>query len=358
MVVKWVAGGIAGVLTLIVSIVLGVAMSSTAAVCRGGAVDVTGIPADASVGAWDGEQLVNAGHVMNTAAAMGLGVQAQRVGVMTAMGESSLRNIGYGDWETDGVTNPDGSRTTSIGLFQQQESWGSTVDRMDPATSARLFFERLITVDGWETLPPSRAAHRVQINADPDHYTKWWEDAVEVTDTLARTYGTGGAGTACTTAGEIALPLDPPYVLTSGFGPRDIDIPGASKWHPAVDLVGSCGDPIYAILPGRVTVSNRLWLSVRSPDGFTVSYLHSPKQTRSVDVGDDVTAGQAIARVGNEPPSGGCHLDIRIHTTGTTNPAVAALRTFPEAPGYVRPDEFFQLHGVDICDPEWCRHGY
>lgn len=45
--------------------------------------------------------------------------------VMTAMGEPGLRNLTYGDWETSGVANLDGAHTTSIALFQQQESWGS-----------------------------------------------------------------------------------------------------------------------------------------------------------------------------------------------------------------------------------------
>lgn len=121
------AGGVLmGLFMFVLAVVIGV--TSTGAGCGGGAgtINVSAIPADASSGAYDAEQMENAGHIRNTAAAMGLPVRAQQIGVMTAMGDSSLRNIGYGDWETSGVTNPDGSRTTSIGLFQQQNSWGST----------------------------------------------------------------------------------------------------------------------------------------------------------------------------------------------------------------------------------------
>src|SRR5690606_26731866 len=88
---------------------------------------------------WRGEQLENAAVIVGTARELGFGRDGQIIGVMAAMGESSLHNIDYGDWETSGVTNPDGSRTSSIGLFQQQAWWGTAQERMDPATAATKF---------------------------------------------------------------------------------------------------------------------------------------------------------------------------------------------------------------------------
>jgi hypothetical protein len=40
-------------------------------------------------------------------------------------------------------------------------------------------------VPDWRSLPPTIAAHRTQRNADPDHYRRWWDDAVEVVGALA-----------------------------------------------------------------------------------------------------------------------------------------------------------------------------
>lgn len=137
------------------------------------------------IAGWEGEQLENAATIMQTGAALGFGRDGQILGVMTAMGESSLINIDYGDWETSGFTNPDGSRTTSIGLFQQQEWWGSVPERMDPATAARLFYERLAHVPDWQSMEPTLAIHRVQINLDPSYYTRYQEDAVAVVDALS-----------------------------------------------------------------------------------------------------------------------------------------------------------------------------
>ncbi|MCV0334589.1 hypothetical protein [Microbacterium sp.] len=134
---------------------------------------------------WSGEQLENAATIIRTAAVLGYAREGQILGVMTAMGESSLRNIDYGDWETRGFTNPDGTRTTSIGLFQQQEWWGSVEQRMDPATATTLFFDRLGRLPDWQTMEPSHAIHRVQINTDRDYYSRFQADATAVVDAMS-----------------------------------------------------------------------------------------------------------------------------------------------------------------------------
>lgn len=140
------------------------------------------------VGRWQIPQLEIAAIVINAGAEMKLSARAQTIGVMTAMGESSLQNLGYGD-EGQGVTNPGGSPTTSKGVFQQQESWGPA--RLDPRGASLMFFERLVKVDGWESMEPTLAAHAVQINADPFHYAPFWDDAQKVVNALA------GAGGSC-----------------------------------------------------------------------------------------------------------------------------------------------------------------
>jgi hypothetical protein len=165
--------------------------SGTGPDCGTGTVDtitVQGMPAVAGFG---GDQLVNAAAIMNAATAAGLPQQAQTLGVMTAIGESSLRNLAYGD-AVNGVTNPDGTPTTSLGLFQQQDGWGSRTARLDPSLSATLFFARLALVPDWQTMAPTEAAHTVQGNADPDHYAPFYEPAAQIVETLTATAGGGG----------------------------------------------------------------------------------------------------------------------------------------------------------------------
>ena len=139
-------------------------------------VDPAAVP-DGPVAGYGAEQLTNAAAILNAAADLGLDTCAQTIGVMTAMGESSLRVLDRGD-----AAGPD-----SRGLFQQRDNgaWGSYADRMDPTTSATNFFLALQEVPGWPSLEPTIAAHRTQRNADPYHYARYWDPAVEVVSALA-----------------------------------------------------------------------------------------------------------------------------------------------------------------------------
>jgi len=141
-----------------------------------------------TVAGYSGDQLANAAQILAAGAALGLSSRDQTIGVMTAMGESSLHVIDYGD-----EAGPD-----SRGLFQQRANgaWGSYEDRMDPFTSATNFFRAMVgNVPDRDELPPTEVAHRTQRNADPNHYTRFWEPAVAVVAAL------GGGGTCVTGAG-------------------------------------------------------------------------------------------------------------------------------------------------------------
>lgn len=125
------------------------------------------------------DRLINAAHIINAARAQGIGTRTQEVAVMTAMGESSLRNIDHGD-----SAGPD-----SRGLFQQRDNgaWGSYTDRMTPYIAATHFFDKLVRVPGWQTMAPTLLAHAVQVNADPYHYQSYWPQAVDVVQALTGT---------------------------------------------------------------------------------------------------------------------------------------------------------------------------
>ena len=139
-----------------------------------------------AVAGYTDEQRDNAAIIMRAGRDLGLSVRDQAIGVMTALGESSLRVIDYGDWETGGVTNPDGTPTTSIGLFQQQDGWGTRDERLDAYTSAVLFYRAMVArVPDRDTLAPTLVAHRTQINQDPDHYARYWPLAVDLIEEIS-----------------------------------------------------------------------------------------------------------------------------------------------------------------------------
>ncbi len=116
------------------------------------------------------EQVGNAAAVVAAGRGMGLSLRDQAIGVMTAIGESSLRVVDHGD-----AAGPD-----SRGLFQQRDNgaWGTYAERMDPTASAQSFFRALQRVDGRDAMAPTLVAHAVQRNADPQHYARSWDSAV------------------------------------------------------------------------------------------------------------------------------------------------------------------------------------
>lgn len=140
--------------------------------------DVAGLPSG-KVAGYGGVQLKNAALIVNAGKSLKLSLYGQQIGVMTAMGESGLQVLDYGD----------GPGPDSRGLFQQRGNgaWGSYTDRMDPTISATNFFKAMMQVSGWESLTPTEAAHKTQRNADPDHYTKYWDAALKVVDSVSGT---------------------------------------------------------------------------------------------------------------------------------------------------------------------------
>jgi len=288
-------------------------------------------------------------------------VQAMTIAMITALQESGLRNYANSSvpeslqYPHDAV----GSDHDSVNPFQQRANWGSVAERMDVTYAAKAFFggpegpnkgspRGLLDIEGWETMAPGEAAQAVQVSAFPDAYDKWLPAAQSIVSSLGGSVRCSNGG-----AGQAALPLDAPFNMTDDYGPRPDYGIGASTWHPGVDLQnypGPCGRPVYAVLPGTVTLSSSLYLSVKHAGGFVVSYLHMYKSDRLVDVGDTVEAGQQIGLTGNVAPSTGCHLDLRINVLGNTNQQVAELAQDPAAPGWVSPEDFMRLFGAPLCD--------
>lgn len=123
------------------------------------------------------EQLNNAATIIAAGNTAGVGAQGQKVALMTALQESTLRNLanpgvaGSMDLPHEGT----GIDHDSAGLFQQRASmgWGSVEEIMTPSKSASVFYDRLKGVEGWESMPPGQAAQSVQRSATPTAYDKW-----------------------------------------------------------------------------------------------------------------------------------------------------------------------------------------
>jgi hypothetical protein len=153
------------------------------------------------------EQSTNARAIIAAGLAAKVPTRGLVVAIATALQESGLRNLDYGDRD-------------SIGLFQQRRPWGTDADRMDPTTSATLFFKGgkdldgpgpdgvepgLLSISGWEQLGIAEAAQAVQRSAFPTAYAKWEQVATGTVATIS-----GAAAVNCA-GGDVEIGNCPRY---------------------------------------------------------------------------------------------------------------------------------------------------
>jgi hypothetical protein len=107
----------------------------------------------------DPEQAGNAAIIAAVAQRRGLPGRATTIALATAMQESRLRNIKYGDRD-------------SLGLFQQRPSqgWGTRRQITDPVYAANAFYDALTKVRGYRKMSLTKAAQKVQRSAFPEAY--------------------------------------------------------------------------------------------------------------------------------------------------------------------------------------------
>ena len=105
------------------------------------------------------DQAANAALITAIAVQRGLPARAATIAIATAIQESKLRNIDYGDRD-------------SLGLFQQRPSqgWGTPEQVMDPVYATNAFYDGLVKVEGYETMEITAAAQRVQRSGFPEAY--------------------------------------------------------------------------------------------------------------------------------------------------------------------------------------------
>lgn len=107
--------------------------------------------------------------------------QAIVIALATALVESKLINSNV-------ATDHD-----SLGLFQQRPSqgWGSPAQVTDPAYATNIFLDRLLGVQGWNTIfTPGGAAQKVQRSAFPDRYDAVIPTAAGLLQSISPVIGT------------------------------------------------------------------------------------------------------------------------------------------------------------------------
>jgi len=122
-------------------------------------------------------QVALAKIIDDVASKRGLPGQATLVALMTALQESQLQNLTYGDAD-------------SVGIFQQRPAagWGTVKQIMNPRYAADAFFggtqapspPGLVDINGWPSMSYNDAAQAVQVSGFPDAYGQHEQTAKDI----------------------------------------------------------------------------------------------------------------------------------------------------------------------------------
>ncbi|MGA7203174.1 MAG: hypothetical protein WBX27_00935 [Specibacter sp.] len=156
------------------------------------------------------DQTENAALISAISVQRGMPARAASIALATALQESKLRNINYGDLD-------------SLGLFQQRPSqeWGTKAEIMDPVYSTNEFYNVLEKVPGYQDMPLNDAAQIVQRSGFPQAYAQHEDLARAFASALT---GQTAAGLNCTLppATPVSTPADLETALHAVLGPLGV----------------------------------------------------------------------------------------------------------------------------------------
>ncbi|OIJ95104.1 hypothetical protein BIV25_20995 [Streptomyces sp. MUSC 14] len=215
--------------------------------------------ADGMAVSLDLDQASHAATIAAVAHARGLPERAVTVALATAIQESKLRDLGYGDRD-------------SLGLFQQRPSqgWGTPAQIRDPVYATGRFFDALVKVPDYLGLPVTVAAQQVQHSGYPQAYAQHEDMAATLADVLT---GREGPALNCTVSGAPAASGEASATGGGDGAGAAGSVPGGESGvaaavrrefggAPAAVSVAGSGSVSYPIPPDRAATgwSLALWL--------------------------------------------------------------------------------------------------
>jgi hypothetical protein len=166
-------------------------------------------------------QARNAALISGISIRRGMPAHAATIALATALQESKLYNLRGGDRD-------------SLGLFQQRPSqgWGTPRQILDPVHATNAFYDALVRVDGYQTLPVTEAAQEVQRSGFPSAYAVYENDARAMASALT---GFSPAAFWCHTAQPSGSPapvasraLAVRRAVASAFGATEVRVAAGS----------------------------------------------------------------------------------------------------------------------------------
>lgn len=250
---------------LVVALVLGVGLGSWIGVRR--LIDSWSplecrVVASGRTFTWAPDQASNAAVITAIAMRRGMVPRAATIAIATAMQESKVRNISYGDRD-------------SVGLFQQRPSqgWGTVEQIMNPEYSSNAFYDALEEVPNWQTADIAHAAQAVQRSADGTAYAQHEAQARATASVLS---GQSPVGIGCRldapktagTAGAVATLVKADHGLTARIEGTSVVVDATSEAQAwAIGAWGVARSVDTGVT--SVVVADREWTRSRSADALT-----------------------------------------------------------------------------------------
>ncbi|HSS10283.1 MAG TPA: hypothetical protein VLL25_10375 [Acidimicrobiales bacterium] len=210
--------GTIGVIVVLIGAGAGIAIRMTSS----GSHRPSGAPCQATVGSafypLDLDQAANATTIAAVGKRMGLPDHAVTIALAAAMQESELHNVSSGDLD-------------SVGLFQQRPSqgWGTPSQIRVPSYAARVFYQHLAAVPGWQAMAVTAAAQSVQRSAAPDAYAQW-EPAARLLAQVLTGEAPAGLGCRFTKPGNGPINSTLTRAMTDELGVPSFGVVVAPAW--------------------------------------------------------------------------------------------------------------------------------
>jgi hypothetical protein len=223
------------------------------------------------------EQSANAATITALALKRGLPARAATIANATAIVESKLVNLKFGDRD-------------SLGLFQQRPSqgWGTQAQILDPVHATNAFYDALVKINGYQSMAITQVAQDVQHSAFPQAYADHEQEGRILASTLSG-QSPGGFGCrldaatvstpAATIAAQLTAELGVPATVEAG-SVRATGRDAQQAWAAGSWAVAHAdAEGITAVTVGDLT-----WTRARGEDAWSWHAAGTPLASTAVAI--------------------------------------------------------------------------
>ena len=215
----------------------------------------------------------------------------------------------------------------------KQDYMDSLEDRKEELESDRTDLKKLLAklendIEYAEKTARQMQADEDKVNAEIEELSRQEAEAARKAAEAAKKAAQSKSASSSTStstvraSGSMVWPCPSYNYISSNYGYRTHPITGkVSSFHKGIDIAASSGNPVLAAASGTVVKSYMSssygnYIVISHGGGLMTAYAHLSR--RLVSVGDTVSAGQQIGKVGSTGNSTGPHLHFEVYVNGST----------------------------------------